>query len=288
MKINKCISAKIYKWQLRFERHPLLLYFAIVTYLITFIALSYYGLYIWQEKGLVLIALIAYMIISLFTIYYDLHIIKRSRFELQERRKLISDLVNFDKNIYKVKYRKDMYDIKPNGDAEYTREMVMEYDKVEVAWAMMLFGSTNEFGQDFKKMIVDARTFPGGESPLSLLPIDFCNPRIIFAVILKQKLTNTHREEGYKLTVTWPSAWKLLMESNEDDGIIRIDHDTSEYILEITLPTDYSFDVFEMPGTKGEPTKGKSSNGRNFLVYRLSNLKKGNTFSYDVKIKKDA
>ena len=282
-------KARLYKRQLWLERHPkihkLIIYLLstivlVLVLLIRFIA----GNDVTRNISLFLLITIFILLIIIDTYHVDM--IKKNRFELQERKKLISELVNLKKNVYKVKYRRELFMIEPDGDAVYTRQMILEYDNADVAWAVMLFGTTNQFGKDFNRMILHAYTFSLPETkkePLSRMQIETNQPPMIYAIVLKNKITDLHRSEGFQLEMKWSQAWKALMEIGTDDGILRIDFDTEECILELRLPQGYEFVDVQMPRTSIEPVYGP---GRSSVTYQFRDLKMDDSYRYSVRVKK--
>lgn len=282
-------KAWLYLIQLWLERHPKIQKLVIYIYTIMTIGLTLLGFFVLENtfKPILFLLVIILLFLLIVIDYYHVEIIKNNRFELEERKRLISELVSVQHNNYRVKYRREIYEIEPDGDAIYTRDMILEYDNSEVAWAEMLFGSTNDYGNDFNRMILHAKTFPHTNYPLSRVPVEATKSRMRFAIILRNKLSNTNRTEGFQLTMKWVGAWKELLLNNKDNGILRIDYETSECILELRLPPGYSFINFYMPRTKAEPIYEKSDDGRNIMRYELTDLPIGESYTYFVEIKKD-
>lgn len=283
------LKAWLYRRQLWIERKPSVHLFIIFVYALLFMTLTIYGFFLIINPAIKAVCFLGILLLLSSLIaadYLHVKVIKRNRFELDERKRLIGELVSVEKNIYKVKYRRDLFDIEPDGDMTYRREMSLEYADVDVPWAEILFGTTNEFGTDFDRMIVNAYTYPDTAHPLSRVPIENTQARMRFAIILRSKLTKIHRSEGFQITMKWLRGWRALMESCKDDAVLRIEHDTAECVLEIILPTGYSFVDFRMPRTDAEPQYGITDAGRSFVQYRLKDLVKGEIFNYFVEIKK--
>jgi hypothetical protein len=282
-------KATLYRIQLWFELHPRAYQFIIFSFSFITLVMALMGFFMsvnFIMKIIVFLILITLLILLVIIDSYHMNIIRINHFELEQRKRLISELVSIEKNIYKVKYRREVFDIETNGDASYTREMILEYDNSDVAWAEMLFGTTNEYGSNFDQMILKAYTFPDTKYALSRVPIEIIRSRMRFAIILRNKITTLHRTEGYQISLKWLGAWKLLVYDNKDGGILRVDYDTSECVLELRLPPGYSFVDFRMPRTNGELIYGKNNDGRAYLAYRLKDLSKGDVYSYFVEITK--
>lgn len=284
------LKAKLFQFQLWMERHPVFHITITVIYGITAIVLIIFCNLINLNPEVKIVASIMFIMLFMVIIVIDtIHvtIIKDQRFEMEQRKRLISELVSVERNVYRVKFRHEIFDIEPDGDAIYTRAMILEYDNVDVAWAEMLFGVTNEYGSDFERMILKAYSYPDSKFTLSRVPIEATKSRMRFAIILRNKITSTHRTEGFLLTMKWLRAWKALMINNADDGMLRTEYDTSECILELRFPHGYSYVDFRMPRTSGALTEGQLDDGRHYIKYRLVDLPKGEAFAYFVEIKKD-
>lgn len=283
-------KAWLYQIQLWLEKHPAIQKIIIALYAFIFILLSFFDSFSRINiisKSILFVVLLLFVAALVVIDTYHVRIIKGNRFELEERKRLISELLSLNKNVYKVKYRREIFDIETDGDATYTREMLLEFDNENVTWAEMLFGTTNEYGSDFDQMILKAFTYPDTKYPLSRVPIEATKSRMRFAIILRNKITDLHRVEGFQVTMKWLRPWKSLMTTLKDDGILRIDYDTSECILQLILPHGYSFIDFRMPRTNGEYVPdGKTDDGRCYMTYKLRDLPKGEAFTYFVEIKK--
>jgi len=282
-------KAWLYKIQLWLEGHPKVHIFTICLYLVIALILISIIRFTLGNDGARNISLILLIIIFILLIRIDTYhvgMIKKNRFELEERKKLITELVTLKKNVYKVKYRRESFLIEPDGDAVYSRQMFLEYDKSDIAWAVMLFGTTNQFGKDFNHMIVKTNTFSPNETSkvkLSRVPIATTKSRMIYAIILHEKITEIHRNEGFQLEMKWLEAWKALMDTGIDNGILGIDNDTEECILELRLPKGYEFVEVQMSRLSTEPEYGP---GRSSATYRLHDLKMDEAYQYTVQIKR--
>jgi hypothetical protein len=283
-------KAWLYRLQLWLERNPKLHKAIIYIYALFSIGLVILGFFMVYDnilKPLMFILLTLLLVLLIFIDNQHVEMIKKNRFELEQRKRLISELVSTGKNRYLIKYRREIFEIEKDGDATYTREMILEYDNVDVLWAEMLFGSTNEFGSNFDRMILYAYTYPDTKHPLSRIPIEATGSRMRFAVILRNKITNLHRFEGFQISMKWMQVWKVLMNTKKDEGILRIDCDTRECVLELRLPMGYSFVDFRMPRTNGELVlNGKIDDGRSYLTYTLYELLKSEAYNYFVEIRK--
>ena len=280
----------LYKIQLLVERNLILQKTILFLYILTIMILVIWGF--WGVRGSIvqLTLLLCLFILILSMVYANsllLGIIRSNRFELDQRKKLISELVCLEKLVYKVKFRREVFDIEPTGNAIYSRDTILEYDNTDVAWAEIQFGSTNEFGNEFDKMIMAVNFYPNTDYHLSRVPIEITRTRIRFAVILKEKITQMHRTEGFSLHMRWLEAWKRLIDTWMDDGIVRVDFDTSVLILEFRLPYGFSFVDFRMPRTNGNLIFGKSDDGRSYAKYEIDNIPRGEAYGYFVQIKKE-
>lgn len=216
-----------------------------------------------------------------------LRIIRNYEIELERRIYLISQIISLEKNVYKVKSRREVFDIETDGDCTYTREMLLEYQGVDVAWAEMLLGSTTNYGTEFNDMLMQVFAYPEPVIPLSRVPIETTNSRMRFAIILRDKLSSTHPFEGYRISMKWKNVWQSLFELYHDNGILRIDYETEECILEMRLPHGYSFTKFQMPRTSGNLSFETLEDGRSNLIYKINNLSKGDSYNYFIEIKQE-
>ena len=289
--MNKNISdfkAKLYKFQLKVENEPSLYIFIIVIYsLVTIVATIYEFFVAITFVPKIIIALILLTLIALLLYIDSVHMkmLKSNRFNLDERKRLIKEIISTQELKYKEKYRREFFDIEPDGDCQYIRETTLDYDGVDIAWAEVWVGTTNQYGADFSNMILRVNSYPDGDS-LSRVPIQETGTRLRYAVILKRRVTFENRNEGYQLSMKWVDVWTELVKSHKDNGTIRVDHDTEKLVYEILLPRGYKLVNFRVPRARGIQDN-KSVQDRQLIVYTFNNLKMGEQFDFFIEVEKN-
>ncbi|MEX1143434.1 MAG: hypothetical protein WEC16_01225 [Anaerolineales bacterium] len=209
---------------------------------------------------------------------------KYLRREMDGRTELIQKAANLEEPKYRFSDWKEHHRISESGDVEWTRRVFIEYVDRPITWYKFFFGRSAASSGELKthKLRFRAINLPENR-PLSKVITEETPDRAQFAVILNPTLDVSTPTCGIELSLNWLGIWRDLVTRGEDFGTIRVDNETANLELSLSLPKGYHFTDFDLVPNITKPIYNEDKTQVEIQVKDPRQIE----YKYYVKAKKD-
>jgi hypothetical protein len=206
------------------------------------------------------------------------------RIQIHERNKFIEFFVNKQDPSYIIDHFTETHEIKENGDADYRREVTLEYHNEVVPWYEMYMGSTNDnvLGNNYFRIKVISSI---NHKSLANLPYKYEGSKIFIAVILNPTLSPENKKSGLIITRKWKRIWTDLVNRYDDEGNINIKYLTKRLEINFILPKKFEFTVYDVRPRIGRWKLTYNQNNHHSLSLIAEHVKPGK-YQYNLSIRR--
>lgn len=258
--------------------------FTLITYIISYVALieKIGSLFFAQVEIVYKIIISGLLLLLVTTITLLIRKVRLFRTQILERNKFIEFFVNKTDPTYIIDHFTETHEIKKNGDAEYRREVTLEYTNENVPWYEMYMGSTSTIQNEnnFKVKVLDTME----HRPLANLPYKYEGSKIYLAVILNPPLSPENKKSGFILTRSWKKIWVDLIRRYDDEGNVNIKYYTKRLEINFILPKSFEFTSFEVSPKIGHWAQTYNQNNHHSLSLIAERVRPG-TYHYKLSVR---
>jgi hypothetical protein len=269
------------------SKHPgvLEILFTLTIYIISYITLvdKFGSLFFAQIETIYKLIISSLLLLLVTTMTLLIRKVRLLRAQIFERNRFIEFFVNKTDPNYVIAHFTETHDIRANGDADYRREVTLEYINEEVPWYEMYMGSTNtkQDNDDFRVQVVTT----DGHQRLANLPYKYDDSKIYLAIILNPTLSPEHKKSGLILTRRWRNIWTDLVNQYDDEGNINIKYFTKRLEINFILPKHFEFTGYEVLPKIGHWNLTYNQNNRHSLSF-IAERVKPNKYHYKLSVRK--